>query len=108
MRYVLTLLMVFCLAGPAIGQTLGQAQDLINQGNYEEAAEILGVLADAGDAHAQNNLGVLHQFGLGVQKNNARALELFGKAGQAGDHVLKRKAETNRLKLLYEETRDQM
>lgn len=59
-----------CCAAPAQSTTL---------------AERLEAAARSGNAEASYHLGMLYNEGIGVQRDNARALELFRSAAEAGD-----------------------
>ena len=51
---------------------------------YQEAHSLWKPLAEAGDAEAQYNLGLLYMNGLGVEKNERTALWWFTRAAQQG------------------------
>lgn len=52
--------------------------------DYKKAAEIFRSLAKKGDACAQFQLGMMHYFGHGVEKNNEQAREWMEKAAKGG------------------------
>ena len=58
---------------------------LLDRARTREALQVLQQAADAGSAEGANRLGVLFAQGVeGVPRNDARALELFERAGAAG------------------------
>jgi TPR repeat protein len=59
--------------------TLGDR--LLAQQNYEEAVKWLRMAAERDDGHAQFTLGGLYERGRGVDKDEAKALELYTRAG---------------------------
>lgn len=61
-----------------------QAAALFSQGRAREAAPLLQQAAAAGDAEAQNLLGVMHLNGLAVEQDAGRAAELFQSAADSG------------------------
>ena len=65
----------------------------------DEVAE-LRVMANAGNAGAQFNLGVMYDRGLGVPQDDVEAASWYRKAANAGDLDAK-----NRLKKLYDDGR---
>lgn len=54
-------------------------------GDYETAYKLLKPLADQGDTKAQNHLGVHYFLGLGVAKDQRKAVEWYEKAAKQGD-----------------------
>jgi serine/threonine protein kinase len=56
-----------------------------NSRQYPEAAKWYAKAAERGNADAQNELGHLYQFGLGVEKDNAQAFLWFRKAADQGN-----------------------
>ena len=54
-------------------------------GNYSFAYQEWHVLAEGGHGGAQLNIGVLHEKGLGVPKNAAKAMEWFRRAAESGE-----------------------
>ncbi len=76
------------LIGLATGTaTAGTAEALaaLARGDHKAAATELSQLAAAGDADAQHQLARLYLDGRGVEKNTARALELYRQAARGGD-----------------------
>ncbi|MBT7374497.1 MAG: sel1 repeat family protein, partial [Porticoccaceae bacterium] len=56
----------------------------VQRGHYETALRTLLPLAESGMAKAQNNLGHLHEKGLGVSQSYTEALAWYVKAGTQG------------------------
>ncbi|MGQ0686687.1 tetratricopeptide repeat protein [Bradyrhizobium sp.] len=56
-----------------------------NRGDYVPAIKLLRPLAQAGNAKAQNVLGVMYRKGEGVAKSSARAFMWFSIAARKGD-----------------------
>ena len=56
------------------------------EGKYKEAAEWYQKAAEAGNAAAQNNLGVYYRNGRGVSKNRDEAVKWFQEASRQGFH----------------------
>jgi len=54
----------------------------IHETNYEKALEILMPLAEHGHPAAQYNIGVMHEWGNGVPKNNFSALKWYKLAAE--------------------------
>ena len=59
----------------------------IHETNYEKALEILMPLAEHGHPAAQYNIGVMHEWGNGVPKNNFSALKWYKLAANQGNNV---------------------
>ena len=78
---------------PAPLEAAGQAFD---RGDYEQAFSLLVPLAEHGDARAQATLGAMYLSGLGVTKDDSKAVYWTRKAADAGNP----KAQTN-LGLIY-------
>ena len=55
-----------------------------NRGDYAEALNLFRFLAEKGDAEAQNNLGVMYDYGEGVPKDHAEAVRWYRKAAEQG------------------------
>lgn len=64
--------------------TLSKACELFMKGAFAEARAAFRAAADAGEAGALNNLGVLHENGAGVPRNAVRAVEWYRKAAEGG------------------------
>lgn len=56
-----------------------------NRGDYEAARMMLLPLAEQGNGHALNNLGVMHEKGYGVTKDDAEAAKWYLKAAELGN-----------------------
>jgi TPR repeat protein len=56
-----------------------------DHGDFETSFRLWKVQAEAGDAHAQNYIGIHYYLGLGVPRNFSKALEWYGRAANVGD-----------------------
>lgn len=56
-----------------------------NRGDYVPAIKLIRPLAQAGNAKAQNAMGVMYRKGEGVARSSARAFMWFGLAAKKGD-----------------------
>lgn len=62
----------------------GPADDAFDAGDYATALEIWREAAETGDAEARFNLGVLHDLGLGVERDSRRAFDNYLRAAESG------------------------
>ncbi len=60
-------------------------QQLFAEGHYEEAFNEWKRLADGGDAHSQQKLGMMYYLGLGVNRDFGKAMDWYRKAALAGN-----------------------
>lgn len=81
---VWTLLLPLLFTGSAFAGALDDGLAAYQNGNYKQAFELWKPLAEAGDADAQYNIGLLYMNGLGVEKNSRFARQLFMAAGEQG------------------------
>jgi TPR repeat protein len=84
--WVLGLLLALASAvtGPAAGQTLFEGAKAIAEKDYPRALANFKPLADAGDPDALYNLGIMHEFGLGLPENPGEAARLYEQASRGG------------------------
>ena len=76
---------VLCLGMSAVqAGNIVDGFDATRQGDYSSALKFWQERARAGDAQAQFNLALMYHGGLGVEMNEARALEWYQKAAQNG------------------------
>lgn len=61
-----------------------QAKGLIELQKFDEAVPILKQAAELGSAESQYNLGYCYQVGIGIERNNEKALEWFSKSAEQG------------------------
>ena len=61
-----------------------EAQKLYEAKHYEEAYAKFKSLAEKGDAHAQYQLGIAHELGVGAEDDTGKAIEWFLKAAEQG------------------------
>lgn len=66
------------------GDALESGLDSARQGDFTAAARNLEPLARDGSAQAQFNLGLLYHSGLGVGRDEARAVQLYHAAAELG------------------------
>lgn len=60
-------------------------EELLARADYAASRAMLEPRAEAGDAVAQNRLGILHYLGLGTPVDHALAADWFKRAALAGD-----------------------
>jgi V8-like Glu-specific endopeptidase len=78
------LILVLGLAGPATAAELDDAVAAAHKGDYATALRRLSPLAEKGDARAQFDIGFMHAYGWGVQRNPAEAITWYRKAADQG------------------------
>ena len=69
---------------PVHAATVVDGFDAARQGDYSSALQFWQERANAGDAQAQFNLALMYHGGLGVESDEAQALEWYQKAAQNG------------------------
>jgi TonB family protein len=79
---LLVLISSVFIAGCATGRF--EATNNFEKGNYSAAVTGLQALAEQGNVEAETDLGYLYQYGLSVQKDEGKALELFQKSAAQG------------------------
>lgn len=63
---------------------MAKSFDAASDGNFSQAVSIWEDMAAEGDAQAQFNLGLMYHGGLGLPRDEHRAVELYQKAAQGG------------------------
>lgn len=82
---VLTLLIHFGAGvSRAYAETLEAARDLMEAGKFEAAREAFLPLARAGNADAEELIGVMYALGLGVERDPERAFEWYLRSAMKG------------------------
>ncbi len=81
---VLILLLGLSLAVPAAAGELDEAVAAAHRGDYAAALKRLSPLAETGDARAQFDVGFMHAYGWGFQRNPAEAIAWYRKAAEQG------------------------
>ena len=79
----IALLIYLCLSAPAVADVKA-GLELINAGDYAAAHDKLLPAAQAGNADAEELIGVLYASGLGVERDDARAFEWYLRASMKG------------------------
>src|SRR4030065_73129 len=59
----------FALTGPAMADSLSEANRVYNTGDYEQAVKLYSPLAKEGNAEAQYVLGMMYRAGRGVSQD---------------------------------------
>ena len=77
-------LLAVMLAGGALAADFQKGLDAANAGDYATALAEWTPLAEAGDADAQYNLGIMYDNGRGVPQDDAEAVKWFRIAAEAG------------------------
>lgn len=67
------------------GSPSDEAIQLYERGQFEEAAQLLIPLAEAGDAPAQHKLSVMYFYGRGVQEDEAQAMQWAQRSADSGN-----------------------
>ena len=80
--------------------TIEIANELIDQKRYDEALPIVKQLAEEGNAVAQSYLGRMYIKGIGVEKDDMKAVEWFRKAAEQGNAYAQRNLELMYRKIL--------
>jgi V8-like Glu-specific endopeptidase len=78
------LILAFGLVAPAAAAELDDAVAAAHRGDYATALQTLSPLAEKGDARAQFDIGFMHAYGWGVQRNPAEAIAWYRKAAEQG------------------------
>lgn len=77
-------LFVMLAGAPAMAQDYEQGVTAFQSGDFETALKNWMPLAEAGDAEAQRNIGIMFQQGLGVPQNDLQAAEWYRLAAEQG------------------------
>ncbi|SFN05864.1 hypothetical protein SAMN05660284_00429 [Formivibrio citricus] len=85
MKMVRGLLVAACFAA-ALSAHAGfdEGMEAYGKGDYTVALREFKAAAEKGDLHAQQNLGMMYAFGLGVDKDEKLAVEWYRKAAEKG------------------------
>jgi TPR repeat protein len=83
LRCLPVVLALLCLARPAAAD-FAAAQAAQQRGDYAAAFQACKADADTGDPRCQNDLGVLYERGLGIEKELAEAIRLYRLAAAQG------------------------
>jgi uncharacterized protein len=76
---------IFALTEHAIADSISDAEDAFDAGDYEKAAMLFRSLADQGDAEAQINLGMMYYRGQGVPQDYLEAVTWYRLAAKQGN-----------------------
>jgi len=72
------------VAAPVAHAEIETARDLLEAGEYADAMRELRLAAEAGNAEAEELIGVMYALGLGVARDDVRALEWYLRAAMKG------------------------
>jgi len=78
-----TLALFLSFAAPALAE-IESARDLMDAGDYAAAMEALIPAANAGNAEAEELIGVMYASGLGVARDDVRAFEWYLRSAMKG------------------------
>lgn len=84
MRQTLTACALALWALPASSGALEEARDLMEAGAYPEAMAAFAPLARAGNADAEELIGVMYALGLGVEQDYVRAFDWYLRSAMKG------------------------
>src|ERR1700745_127727 len=77
-------LMLGLMIASATASELDDAVAAAHRGDYAAALRRLSPLAEKGDARAQFDIGFMHAYGWGVQRDPAEAITWYRKAANQG------------------------
>ncbi len=83
-RYMLVPLLVFWVGASALANDFAEAETLRKAGFYNDAFPIYMRLAEAGDAPAQNAVGLMLQGGLGTPENMEASFAWLKRSAEQG------------------------
>ncbi len=78
----LSTILILALAGAAVAET-GMGIEAFKRGQYANALKELAEPAEEGDPEALYFLGRMHETGLGVEKDSAKAADFYRRGAQA-------------------------
>jgi uncharacterized protein len=78
----LATLVSFLMVTSVYSNDFQQGLDAIHETNYDKALKKLIPLAEHGHASAQYNIGVMHEWGNGLPKDNAQALKWYKRSAE--------------------------
>jgi len=84
MKHRVLAIILFFLALPALAD-FQEGIEAFNQGDYQKALEAWRPLLEAGDPRAQNNLGSMYDYGLGVPQDYIEAEHWYRLAAEQGN-----------------------
>jgi TPR repeat protein len=97
MRYLQTIFgwlvitFFFPVSGNVYAENTGvgalKAYAVFKMGDYEKAYELWKELADEGNTTAMNNIGNLHENGLGFPRDMDKAVQWYRQSAEAGDRL---------------------
>ena len=83
-RGIVAVVLLCALAPPLSAGNLLDAKRLMKQGRFEEARAAFLPLAQAGNADAEELIGVMYAMGLGVARDDERAFEWYLRSAMKG------------------------
>jgi uncharacterized protein len=84
-RWVTALVVLLLAATGASAGPVEDGQIAYQKGDYETALSLWRPLAEQGDAEAQRSLGQMYDFGRGVPRDGAQAIQWYLKAAEQGN-----------------------
>ena len=75
---------VMVLLGPPSAAEIEEARDLMEAGRFKEAKAALEPAARAGNADAEELIGIMYAMGLGVERDDRRAFEWYLRSSMKG------------------------
>ncbi len=81
---VLTLFFSLCMSQIARAGDVEDAKNMMEQGGYSAAFELLYPMAQTGNADAEELIGSMYALGLGVERDDIRAFEWYLRASMRG------------------------
>jgi TPR repeat protein len=80
----ITLLTLFLAFSTCVSADIEHARQLMESNEFEQAYDVLYPFAQAGNADAEELIGVMYAMGLGVEKDDVRAFEWYMRSSLKG------------------------
>ena len=84
MRYCITIASAIALWATTAAAEIEEARDLMEEGKFVEARELLWPAARSGNSDAEELIGIMYAMGLGVEQDYQRAFDWYLRSSMKG------------------------
>lgn len=84
MRYCIIIASAIALWATAAAAEIEEARDLMEEGKFVEARELLWPAARSGNSDAEELIGIMYAMGLGVEQDYQRAFDWYLRSSMKG------------------------